>query len=337
MSLTGKQKAALLLMTLDIPTASELVKGLDQNVVKDLAVEAAYLDAAGYRNSSAGLECVKSFVTSLTAKPEFEVKNFLQQMLNSSVGEQKATQIQNQIGDLLQKKDPFISIRSVNSQTLASVLETEHPQAIAVVLSELPSKKSSEVLGMLHETVRLSAAGRMINCEKITADAKARIAQMICGRIESMSGGDGEGGGAVAAVVSPDASLRKIAIILRNMEGTVREGMLSEIIKKNKEAGDKVVELMVVWDDIPEISDRSMQEGLRSIDAGTLALALVKAEDVIAEKIKSNISERAIATLEEESSLLSKPKSDEINKARAKLLDSLRSMNDAGELSFEEE
>ena len=53
MTLTGKQKAALLLMSLDTPTATKLLKDIDPDTVQDIAVELAYLDANGYRSGSA--------------------------------------------------------------------------------------------------------------------------------------------------------------------------------------------------------------------------------------------------------------------------------------------
>jgi flagellar motor switch protein FliG len=51
MALTGKQKAALLLSTLDASTAADLLKGVDEHIVKDLAVELAYLDISGHHDS----------------------------------------------------------------------------------------------------------------------------------------------------------------------------------------------------------------------------------------------------------------------------------------------
>ena len=94
---------------------------------------------------------------------------------------------------------------------------------------------------------------------------------------------------------------------------------------------------MVIWEDIPQISERPLQEGLRGIEAKQLALALFGADESIAEKIKSNISERAKETLEEEASLMSAPKKDEIQEARKTIVASLRELDAKGELTFVEE
>ncbi|NOR66294.1 MAG: hypothetical protein GQ528_02945, partial [Woeseiaceae bacterium] len=156
MALTGRQKAAMLLMSLDAATAAQMLKGLDAEVVQELAVELAYLDATGLRGSEQSAEVVQQFCNSLQGEEGFRLDRFLGELLNRTVGGEKAGQIQTEIQGMLQKRDPFLSIRSVDPQTMASVLETEHPQAAAVVLSELSPKKSSEVIGLLGDGVRVS-------------------------------------------------------------------------------------------------------------------------------------------------------------------------------------
>ena len=333
MALTGKQKAAMLLMSLDATTASELVKGLDAGMVQELAVELAYLDATGLRDNKQSTEIAWQFCNSLNAGTEFHIDNFLQELLKSTLGDAKAENIRTQIQNLLFKRDPFISIRSTDAQMIASILSSEHPQAAAVVLSELPAKKSSEVLSFLGEGIRMSAINRMASCETVTPEAKTRIAETVCSRIElATTAGAGE---VVAA--RPEESLRKIAVILRNLGKELRDGLLGAIREKDDKTGSKVAELMIVWADIPQVTDRSIQEALRGIDSRKLALALHKADGTIIGKIRSNISERAAEALDEETSLMSAPKKEDIEQAREELVQTLRQMNEKGELAFIEE
>jgi flagellar motor switch protein FliG len=334
MSLSGKQKAALLLMSLDAATAAQMVKGLDSKAFEELAVELAYLEATGYKNSPEGTQVAMQFYSSLSAGREFRVDNFLNELLVSSVGEAKAKNIQQQIQELLRRRDPFISIRSVDAQTLSSVLSSEHPQAVAVILSELPAKKSSEVLSILKDDIRQSAVGRMAGSETITAEAKMRIAQTICERLEAIAA---KQSAEPAAAAQPKQSLRKIAVILRNLGTELRQGLLDAIKKKDSGTGEMVANLMLIWEDIPQVSDRSLQEGLRGIDSRKMALALHKADGAIVSRIRANISERAAAALDEETSLMKAPKKEDIEAAREEMVQILRQMNQKGELAFIEE
>ena len=126
-------------------------------------------------------------------------------------------------------------------------------------------------------------------------------------------------------------------MVLRNLGTEVRDGLLGAIKEKDSGAAEKVASLMIVWDDLTQISDRSLQEGLRGVDSGKLALALTKADEAITEKIRSNISERAVAALDEEASLMSAPKKSDIDEAREGIVEVLRAMNEKGELTFVEE
>ena len=333
MALSGRQRAALLLTSLDAATALELVKDLDSEVIQELAVELAYLDAAGLRSGQQNAEIVQQFCTALLANDEFYLSGFLTEMLKSTFGHEKTEHIKTQLQDLLNKRDPFISIRSADPQAIASVLASEHPQAAAVVLSELPTKKSSTILGLLEEGIRRSAINRMISPETVTMDARARIAETISRRLEAIStGADGE-----VPAVRPEQSLRKVAVILRNLRQEQRDGLLGAIHERDSTIGDAVANLMIVWADIPSVTDRSLQEALRGIDAKKLALALDKTDEAIVKKIRSNISERAVATVDEEASLMSTPKKEDVERAREEIVQILREMNKKGELAFVEE
>jgi len=333
-ALTGKQKAALLLTSLDVATAAELLKGVDARMVQELAVELSYLDATGHRNAKQTAEVARQFCISLQNESTSHFKNFLHEMLKNTGGEDKAKQVQQEIQDLLQKRDPFITIRSADLQTLAAVLETEHPQAVAVVLSELPPKKSSLILGLLGEGVRVSAISRMTAISGVTPEAKARIAQMVRQRVEAFGAGEQSG---TTIQARPEESLRKVAVIVRNLDKEVRDGVLKAIQQKDEEAGEKVMNLMIIWEDVPQVGDRSLQEALRGIDERQLALALHEADDEVEAKIKSNISERAAAMVDEETSLMSAPKKEDIRQAREKIVEGLRDLNSKGELTFVDE
>ena len=333
MALTGKQKAAMLLMSLDAATAAEMVKDLDAELVQELAVELAYLDAAGFKSGNKSSKIVRQFHHSLQAGETFRLNSFLDEVLKSTVGEEKAGQIQTQIQDVLCNRDPFISICSVDAQTLALVLGSEHPQTIAVVLSELPAAKKLEVLNFLDGGIRFSVIGRMSDCKTMTDEAKVLIAEEVCERLNAI---------AIHGTCKPlpswsEQSLRKVALIVRDLDKEIRDGLLSAIRDKDSLAGEMVAELMVIWADIPQVTDKSLQETLRGVDANKLALALHDADKEIAEKIRTVLSDRAVAAMDEQASLLSAPGEKDIEGAREQIVRIMREMNEKSGLTFMED
>jgi len=327
-TLTGKQKAAMLLMTLDSVTASELLKNIDRETVKDLAVELAYLDAAGHNNGEQSLELAREFYNSLQTGAKFHIGNFLNEMLKNTVGDEKTEDIKTQIQNSLQKRDPFINVRSADSLLLTSILQKQHPQAVAVVLGELDPKKSSEILTGLNEDMRLRVISKMTSAESVNLEAKARIAETINKRLELFTNSTG------ISVSGSNQGSRKIAVMLRNLSKELRDGLINNIVQKNAAIARKITNLMIIWEDLPQISDKSMQKVLRSIDAEKLAMALIGANPTIRDKIRSNLSEKLISQVDEEASMMGIPKNEDVRLARNEIIKLLAEMNLNGELGF---
>ena len=322
----------MLLMSLDAATAAELLKGVNPELVQELAMELAYLDAAGYQSDEQSAQIARQFCNSLQADEEFHLKSFLKTMLKNTVGDEKAEHIQTKIRDLGQERDPFIRIRSIDSQKIASVLEKEHPRAAAVVLSELPAKKSSDVLDLFGESIRLSAVRRMATCENMTAEAKTQIAKTFCKRLEAVSVDGASSPHEISFTISQgealstrlERSLRKTALILRNLGKECRDGLFGAKQGKDDKAGETKPDSMIVWENIPQVADRLLQKTLRGVNAKKLALALVEADYRLVQKITSNISERAAAALNEQASHLSTARKKDVEEAREEIVRVLR-------------
>lgn len=329
MELTGKHKAAMLLVSMDAGTATELLKGLPADDIQQIALELAHMDASGQRNSKEEARVAQEFYIALQKKHArgFSIKGFLNEMLVSLLGKEKAGQIQSQIKKVTEKKDPFIAIRSARTDELVLALEGKHPQTIAVILLELGTKKSQEVLSLLSEEDRLKAIRKMTNPELLGASVKQRIASMISERLKTF-----EGETLAKRPEKVEQSLRNLALMIGGMESGVRGRLLDEVSKQDEETSTTIRRLMITWEDIPTIADRSLQEGLRGAEPSKLALALFGSDREIAQKIRSNISERAAAMVDEETSLMQEPLEKEVLDAREEVVKPFRDANEEGTL-----
>ena len=330
--LTGRQKAAVLLTSLDVPTAAKLLKGLDPEEIQDIAMELARIDASKQRDTKEQAKVAREFCNSLQESSQaqaFSMKSFLSEILVNVLGREQAEQIQSQIKKTTVRKDLFVNIRSANTDELVLALENEHPQTIAVVLSELAPKKSQEILSLLGEEVRLKAVCKMTNPDLLGAGVKQRMASVVSERLKSFKG-KGE-----TLVVKPgrrEENLRKLAIVLSGLERNLRDQLVDEIGKHDEETGTLVKNLMVTWEDITSVADRSLQEALRTVESSKLAVALYGADEEVSQKIRSNISERAVAMLDEEASLMQEPLEKEVLDAREEVVKPLREANEEGKL-----
>ncbi len=326
MALSGKQKAAMLLMSLDTLTAVELLKGLEADEIQEIAIELARIDASEQRDVKEQAKIAREFCNKLLQEQsqKFSVKAFINEMLVNVLDKEKVEQIQSQVKKATEQKDLFLDIRQASTDELVLALDGEHPQTIAVILSELPPKKSQEVLSLLNEEARLKAVCKMTNPELMGGGVRQRMASTITKRLKSFKG--------ETLVEKPEQTLRKLAIVLSGLEKDMRDPMLDEIGKNDEETAAMVKRLMITWEDITSVADRSLQEALRSVDSGKLALALYGADEDVAQKIRSNISDRAVSMLDEEISLMQEPLEKEVLDAREEVVKPLREANEEGTL-----
>jgi len=336
MALSGKRKAAMLLASLDVATATELLKGQPQEVIQEIAMELSQLDATGQVEPEEAGGVAKEFCAALhkVSTGGIHVKSFINSLLRGSGRGEKAAEMHAQMQEAIRDKDPFIAITSAAPWQIAAALEGEPTQAIALVLSSLPPKLGTEVLTRLNEDISPKAVWKMTKAGEVSPRTMRRIGEMVCKRLVELTS-DEEGGAFEEAL--PIETLRKVALVLSGLTKERRDVLLGEIEENDEDTANTVRALMVTWEDIPKIEDRSLQECLRKIDAGVLAKALFGAESIIAAKIRSNISERAAEAVDEETSLMAEPRKKEILDAREEVAKPLREANEAEKLAFIEE
>jgi len=332
--LTGIRKAALLLKNLEPTTAAELLKATPPEVVKRIAAELVVLDADEPSDDDA-VQAAIEFLRLLHTGGSEDLQTFVRSVLAEALGEEKCDEILGEVHRLVDHRDPFLPIRQADVPTLAEALRGLHPQAVAMVLMELDPEKSAALIPMLEDSVRAETVRRMTLGQRVSVEAQMRVAAMIRDRLR-VAQEQKTTGRPTAAPDQADARLRRIALLMRRLRRNLRDSLLDAIRQRDPDQARRIQDLMVTWEDLPALADRSLQDILRTMDAGQLALALQGADPKTTRKIRANISERAAAMVDEEVSLLGKPKPEEIEAAREKILNELRALNAAGELAFEE-
>lgn len=332
MAAAGVKKAAMLLMGLDAAAAAELLKAAKPEVVTEIAAELAYLRKAGAKDAMGG-ETIREFFGLLRqGKARGNGEMFVKDMLENVLGKSKSLEALRRVQELVENRDPFMIVRQASVEDISEVLAGEAPQVAALVLAELPPKKSAQLLGLLPDAVRGEAVKGMTCGLEVAPEARLKVAAVVRHRLDARK----QSGQSGVTANRRDGQLRKVAVLLRGLDIDFRKKLLESITQQDKDASTGVQKMMVLWEDMPIIADRALQEILRTIDTRKLALALVETDEAVKQKLRANMSERASAMLDEETSLLSKPKHDDVLASREVILNALRELNNKGDLAFEE-
>ena len=336
MTLKGIQKAAVLLTTLDSVTATELLKGQPPDIIQRIAMELSQLDAKGLTAPDQAMVVGRDFCNELQKRGSgaLHVKSFIGNLLQGSAGKEKAFELQARLEKAMREKDPFIVIADTPPVQIAAVISGESPQVIAMVLSSVPAKLATEVLSRLEEQTGTQVVWRMTLPQEASPKTLRRIGETICKKLMEMNSDQ------KTPVVRENMSretLRKVAIVLSGLQKERRDVLLQQIQSRSAETADTIKALMVTWDDIPKIDNKCLQGLLRKIEESVLAKALYGAEPAVAQKIRSNISERMAQMIDDELALLGEPRKKDVFMAREEVTKPLREANEAEELLFIEE
>jgi len=336
-AVTGTQKAALLLMSLEPSTAAELLKSATPTMITKIAAELASMDETQYGRSAAEGP-VREFHGLLSkVGGDAGPMDFMRQMLESTVGKQNIVRALGDVDHMIQLRDPFRPLRDASTSKLGEALKGESAQVAAMILGELPARKSAALLPLLDEDIRVMAVQGIASNQVVAPEAKLRVAAAIQARLQVDEIQADEQPAAVEPEGSEDERYRKVALLLRGLKAELSDELMENMAASDAETAAKIKRMMVMWEDLAIITDRSLQEALRSVDSRRLALSLINAEPHLVDRIRNNISERANSMLDEEASLLANSKDEDIELAREAILDSLRELNSDGELDFEED
>ncbi len=217
-------------------------------------------------------------------------------------------------------------IEKVDSRLLAGLIRNEHPQTIALFLSQLSPKKSSEIIQNLPEELRKEVVKRIATLENINLQYVKELAQIILEELHALG-------------VKESMKLEGVGIaaeLLNTLDKETREAILQTIGQEDPILEERIREKMFTFEDIRKLSDRDIIEILKVVDKNTLMIALKEAPEDIKQKFLSNMSKRAAKLFLEDMEALGPVKKSEVEKAQKQIVNIIRKMIDEGKIEIGE-
>ncbi len=320
--LPGLQKAALLMIAMNIESAAEVFKHLDNSEVELISTEISKVKNIPSQTVDAVLE---EFYTMVTAR-EYVLEGgleFAQAVLEKSFGLNRAVEIIEKVKNLTTLKG-FDVLKKADSTQLINFLNKEHPQTIALILSHLHPDQTADALKELGEPLRTDVAYRIATLGKISPQTLKQIEKVV----DEMAGLN------MGQSLSKIGGSKSLAAVLNRTSISLSKEILSGIEQKDQDVAAEIKRLMFMFDDIINIQDKDIQKILRDIDRKDLALSLKIADDKLKDKIFSNMSERASDLLKEELQYMGKVKLKEVESAQARIIDVVKALEENGEISL---
>ena len=321
-SLTGVQRAAVLLLSLGEEDAAEVLKHMDAKEVQKLGLAMATVGAVSREQVG---KVMDDFQGALDRQTSLGVgaDDYIRAVLVQALGEERASGLIDRI--LLGRNTTGLdSLKWMEPRAIADLVRNEHPQIIAIVLSHLDADQGADALKFLPERTRADVLIRIATLDGIPPHALNELNDVMA---KQFAGNQNLKSSSIGGV-------KVAANILNFMDSGQDEAILGTIAQIDEPLTASIRDHMFVFDNLAEIDDRAMQSVLREVPADRLALALRGADAKVKDKITANMSQRAAEMLVEDMEARGPVRLAEVEGAQKEILAIVRKMAEDGTIQL---
>ncbi len=316
---SGIDKAAIFLMNIGEELASEVMKYLNPSEVQ-------LLTGTIVKKESIPFEVRKEIAEEFMKDAEkgdmvVEGIDFAKKVITKALGPEKANPILEQISRDM-NGGGIESLKWMDPAMVANLIKEEHPQIIALVLTQIGPEKASQILLFLPERLRGEVMLRVATIGRVPHDAIRQLEEVIKRQTSTAGGIQGN---VVEGV--------KIAAEILNQVDSKAESAIMEVIEKESpDLAGKIQDKMFVFADLLEVDDRGIQLLLKELDTETLSIALKGADDSMKDKFFKNMSERAAEMLKDDIEARGPVRLSDVEKAQQSIIRVARRLEQEGKL-----
>jgi flagellar motor switch protein FliG len=320
-TLTGAERAAVLVMYLDRPVAKRVLSFFSAPELHELGMAMAGVDQV---DATVVEEVVAEFIRDLHSAamvpksgPDF-VLNVLPELIEDERRPRIISPLRRAISTTFRDL-----VGASSARTLMAVLQDEHPQTQAVALLLMGSDHAAKVLPLLGEQERKDLTLRMARIEQVPGELADDVEAAIVGAIEQRGMDRWEVSGVDSA-----------AKILGTLDVDDQEDVLDSIAETEPSLSETLRKRMVVFTDLIILDDRAIQAILKEIERDQLVIALRGAAPDITDLFLRNMSSRAAGDTREEIELVGRLPRATIDGARETIVETVLRLRDDGAITL---
>lgn len=318
--MSGKKKAAVLIMSLGPEVSSKVFKHLNDEEIEQLTLEIANINKVSPELKD---EVMSEFHEMALAQDYISrggIK-YAREILEKALGSQKAAAIINRLTASLQVR-PFDAIRKTDPAQLLNFIQTEHPQTIALIIAYLQPNQAAAVLSGLKPELQADVAKRVATMDRTSPEVIKDVERILEQKMSTLVINEYATAGGIGSIVN----------ILNMVDRGTEKTIMDELDEGDPELADEIRKRMFVFEDIALLDTRAVQLLNRVTDMKDMALALKTASEDVKNVIFSNLSKRAAEMLKDDIEFLGPVRLREVEEAQQRIVNEIRRLEEAGEI-----
>jgi len=323
--MTQEEKAAVLLLSLEEDVAADVMRNLAPDEIRHIGK--CMNGLRGITNEDMGsvsrefCSLAEEKGNRVTSVRDSAVENILLKALGESKGRELIKTIEG--GSSLMESPIIENLRNTNTRILIDSIKMEHPQTIALLLAHLRPEQTFEIMEQFPPDKQEDIAKRIATLESVPLEFMEDMARTL----ESEMGAERDSGEEIGGI-------RMVAEILNRMSRSNGNRILESIEEANAQIATDIRSIMLTFDDILKLDDRSMRILLEDIDGAVLACALKIIDSEMREKIFKNMSKRAAGMLREDIEIMSPKRLSEVEKNQKMIIETAKRLEDEEKITI---
>lgn len=317
---TGKEKAAMLLISLGPEKSAEIFKHLKEEEIEQLTLEIANIRSVAPEDKQRVMEEFYQVCVAQQYIAEGGI-NYARDILEKALGSQKAIDVINKLTVSLQVR-PFDFVRKADPSQLLNAIQNEHAQTIALILSYLKPVQSAIVLSALPQDKQAEVAKRIATMDRTSPEVIKEVEKVLEKKLASFVTEDYTAAGGVQSIVD----------ILNSVDRGTEKHIMETLEIEDTELAEEIRKRMFVFEDILNLDNRSIQRFLREVENNQLAVALKGATEEVQKVIFSNMSKRLVEMIREDMDFMGPVRLKDVEESQQKIVNIIRKLEDAGEI-----
>jgi flagellar motor switch protein FliG len=318
--LTGKQKAAILLISLGPDVSASVYKHLSEEEIEKLTLEISGVKKV---ESTAKEEILEEFHNIALAQDYISQGGigYAKTVLEKALGTEQAAVIINRLTSSLQVR-PFDFARKADPGQIFNFIQNEHPQTIALILSYLDSAQAGQILSELPQEVQADIARRIAVMDSTSPEIINEVEQILERKLSASVTHDYTQTGGIEAVVE----------VLNGVDRATERTILDALEIQDPELAEEIKKRMFVFEDIVTLDSRAIQRVIRDCDNEDLKLSLKVSSDEVKDIVFGNMSKRMVESFKDEMEFMGPVRLRDVEEAQSRIVAIIRRLEEAGEI-----
>jgi len=318
--ITQATKVAAIMIALGVDSASEVYKYLRDDEIEAITSEIAKLDLLSSDDMQQILEdfydlCVTQKVVAEGGE------SYAKDVLDKAFGPQRAAYLMDQVLKSNKIRN-FDFLRKVDYKNLLMMLQNEHPQTIAIVLSYVSAEQTSQIISELPSEIQLDVIKRISNLDRASPEIIAVVESVLSKKVSAIASVD----------VTEFGGVNFIAEIMNRVDRKTEKFIFEELSDEDPELAEEIKKLMFVFDDIIYLDNMEIQMFIREVDTKDLTIALKAASEEVTNVIFNNMSQRQRETIQTDMQYLHNVRMRDVEEAQQKIVAIIRRLEESGEI-----